>query len=186
MRRFGRGHIRGSMATTVVLAFGIALSACSSGPQSTRSSELPQLVEVKRIDGKTVASINGCSEDPMFIIADATGPEVERFLMMMATEMAAMMGTEPEPCLDPDVRQAMLEERARHQAAVDEHLVELATRCEDVFVKVNEPNVYERHTVCPDDPWATLPRTHKCDELIILGETVEPSFQCRPVIEPPS
>ncbi|MEM7123733.1 MAG: hypothetical protein AAF563_20825 [Pseudomonadota bacterium] len=100
--------------------------------------------------------------------------------------MATMIGDDPDACLDPEVRQAIQEERARHQAAVEQHLAELATRCEDVFVLVEAPNVYQRHTVCPDEPWASLPRTHQCDDLIILGEADVPTFQCRPVIDPPS
>ncbi len=96
-----------------------------------------------------------------------------------------MMDHDPDACLDTEARLAMVKERAAHQALVDEHLAELAARCDDLFIKIDEPNVYERHAVCPGDEWASLERVHKCDEMTIAGESDEPSFQCRPVIEPP-
>ena len=69
---------------------------------------------------------------------------------------------------------------------MDAQLAELTSRCDDVFIKVGDLSILLSATrFVPATNGRTLERTHKCDDMTIASESETPSFQCRPVIDPP-
>ncbi len=161
----------------LIMLFAL-LAACKTSSSVSASPQPAPGVSIAERDGTLFAYVNMCGDTNIVIKGDGVDQAERDRLTREANTVAAALGVDPDSCPpQPD---------AEHIAEVEAHEAELANRCDDLFVRVGDPNIYERHTVCPDDPWAALTRTNKCEDMTIQGEDDRPSFQCRPVIEPPS
>jgi hypothetical protein len=153
------------------LAVTLPIVACEGGLNRLTGTRIAPGVELSQSATHTFVTAETCDGAPVSFSAEGTDELTVEILSTIGRGLG-----EDLPTCERDA------EMAAEIAAMN---AELPNYCRKLYVKVSEPHTYQRHEVCADHEWALLERTTVCDDMMIVGEQDEPSFQCRPVIEPP-